>query len=162
MLRIAVPLLLLALPAAAQDLSGAPTVMTGDTIEIAGTRVRLYGIDAPEEGQSCSLNDKTYDCGLVAASGLKDLTAGARLTCVAEGTASDGMPLVTCRDQDGFDVNRNMVYTGWALADPHVPRYAAIEANARTKRRGLWRGRVVPPWEWRAGSRTEIGPDDSQ
>ena len=39
---------ILAIPAYADDITGKPRVIDGDTIEIAGERIRLHGIDAPE------------------------------------------------------------------------------------------------------------------
>ncbi|HEX7883996.1 MAG TPA: hypothetical protein VF499_14825, partial [Afipia sp.] len=39
--------------AGAGDVAGQASVIDGDTIEIHGTRVRLYGIDAPEHDQLC-------------------------------------------------------------------------------------------------------------
>ncbi len=33
------------------DITGKPRVIDGDTLEIAGERIRLHGIDAPETGQ---------------------------------------------------------------------------------------------------------------
>ncbi len=44
-------------------LIGRASVIDGDTIEIHGRRIRLYGIDAPESGQSCEANGGTYRCG---------------------------------------------------------------------------------------------------
>jgi endonuclease YncB( thermonuclease family) len=35
------------------DLIGQATVVDGDTIEIHGNRIRLWGIDAPESTQFC-------------------------------------------------------------------------------------------------------------
>jgi endonuclease YncB( thermonuclease family) len=40
-------LILITFPASA-DLVGKPRVIDGDTIEIAGERIRLHGIDTPE------------------------------------------------------------------------------------------------------------------
>jgi len=37
----------------AADLAGQPSIIDGDTLEIHGTRVRLWGIDAPESDQLC-------------------------------------------------------------------------------------------------------------
>jgi endonuclease YncB( thermonuclease family) len=35
------------------DITGPATVIDGDTIDIEGRRIRLYGIDAPESRQTC-------------------------------------------------------------------------------------------------------------
>jgi endonuclease YncB( thermonuclease family) len=37
----------------ADDLIGQASVIDGDTLEIHGTHIRLFGIDAPESDQLC-------------------------------------------------------------------------------------------------------------
>jgi endonuclease YncB( thermonuclease family) len=37
----------------ADDLAGQASIVDGDTLEIHGTRIRLWGIDAPESSQLC-------------------------------------------------------------------------------------------------------------
>ena len=57
-------LLLLSLPVHAADITGKPRVIDGDTIEIAGQRIRLHGIDAPEAKQTCTDKEgKEWRCG---------------------------------------------------------------------------------------------------
>src|SRR5215218_3460822 len=48
---------LLAVLADAAELQGLATVIDGDTLEIGGRHVRLFGIDAPETGQTCTRPD---------------------------------------------------------------------------------------------------------
>src|SRR5262245_33962091 len=61
---------------------GAGPVIDGDTLEISGTRIRLWGIDAPEIKQSCEGRDKQiYECGRAAADALSDLTRGQHVEC---------------------------------------------------------------------------------
>ena len=62
-----IALLILAggLPAHA-DIYGKPRIIDGDTIEIAGQRIRLHGIDAPEAKQTCEWPGKTIPCGRLA------------------------------------------------------------------------------------------------
>ena len=57
----------------AENLAGQASVVDGDTLEIHGTRIRLWGIDAPETTQLCR-NDESlqYRCGAKAA---KDVDA---------------------------------------------------------------------------------------
>ncbi len=62
MLRLV--LLFTLLPALAlADVTGPARVVDGDTIEVAGERIRLHGIDAPESGQSCQRRGVAWLCG---------------------------------------------------------------------------------------------------
>ncbi len=144
------------------EITGRPKIIDGDTLELAGQAIRLYGIDAPELGQACSIKDQTYDCGMVARTALLDLTAGVAVTCKVVSAevvsaepgraAEDGRP-GRCFAQ-GYDLSEGMAYTGWALALRAVSeRYLVFEERAQAARRGLWKGRFVTPWDWRRGAR---------
>jgi endonuclease YncB( thermonuclease family) len=57
--------------AIAADLSGQASIIDGDTLEIHGTRIRRWGIDAPESSQLCRGDDSLqYRCGAKAANDL--------------------------------------------------------------------------------------------
>ena len=43
--------------------SGTPAVNDGDSLTIDGLRIRLWGIDAPELHQSCTIKGEHYPCG---------------------------------------------------------------------------------------------------
>jgi endonuclease YncB( thermonuclease family) len=63
--------LALSLSASADDLVGRPSRVDGDTLEIHGTRIRLWGIDAPESAQLCRGEDSLqHRCGAEAANDL--------------------------------------------------------------------------------------------
>ncbi len=132
--------------------TGSATVIEGDVLDVAGTRFRLFGIDAPELDQRCEWPKAgTIPCGEIARTALMDLTAGAAVTCRARaGAASLSGEITAICFAGQADLGWNMVHTGWALAvRDGADDYVAKEEEARRGRRGLWRGAFVPPWIWR-------------
>ena len=138
------------------EVTGPPRVIDGDSFDVQGTVIRLYGIDAPELGQNCRIGTRTYDCGQIARTALLDLTAGVTVSCqLTPASPEDGADgrIGRC-SADGYDLSEGMAYTGWALAVRQVSeRYVVYEEQARTAGRGLWTGQFVTPWDWRAGAR---------
>ena len=120
--------------------SGPAEVLDGGILRIANQAFRLNGIEAPPLGFRCPLRGTERDCGLISASALKDLTAGAIVLCRRLGRFDrDGLPVAHCT-VDGYDLSEGMVYTGWAEADAQqIVRYVTLEAEARAKPRGMWR-----------------------
>jgi endonuclease YncB( thermonuclease family) len=131
-------------------------VVSAEILRIGGRLYRLHGIDAPEPEQRCWLTSRIYSCGEIAEAALMDLVAGASdVRCEVLGRAGDddGAILARCFSE-GYDLSEGMTYTGWAMADPQIgERYRPFQEEAEKAGRGLWRGRFVMPWEWRAGKR---------
>lgn len=143
-----------AVPAVAEDLRGQATVIDGDTIDIAGARIRLHGIDAPESRQSCSLNGSDWRCGESATLALEHEASGRTVVCKGSKRDRYGRTIAVCF-LDGVDLNAMMVRAGYALAYRRYSKdYVGEEDAARTARRGMWRGNFVEPWKWRRGTRT--------
>ncbi len=135
------------------DMTGQAWVVDGDTIEINGREVDLFGIDAPEREQTCRSAGREYECGALASRSLARIIGRHWLNCRDQGTGSNGSPLVSCMIDTG-NVNKTMVWRGWAVANTNQSEdYVPIENEARAGRRGLWTGEFVPPWKWRAGER---------
>ena len=76
-------LLSLLTPALADDLIGQASIIDGDTLEIHGTRIRIWGIDAPESTQLCRGDDSLqYRCGAKAANDLDAFIARRPVSCL--------------------------------------------------------------------------------
>lgn len=128
--------------------SGTATAIDGQTLEIGGKLFSLHGIVAPVPGDTCQWTDITVPCGIISRTALTDLIIASVVHCRATGDAPlpDGSIPARC-DVDGFDVGRNMVHTGWAVADQRVSHdYTDTEEKARAAERGLWKGTFPVPW----------------
>lgn len=141
--------------AADTHLIGRASVIDGDTIEMHGQRIRLWGIDAPERGQFCTDADgAAVRAGQPAAMALSDMTAAKTLTCTNKGHDRYQRMLAVCR-VGATDINQAMVEQGWALAYRHYSNdYAAAEAPARRSERGMWAWTCDAPWDWRKERRS--------
>ncbi len=142
--------LMIAGAAIAGVFEGEARVIDGDEFELAGKRVRLYGIDAPELGQTCWYQNKEFPCGHSARRNLWLNVKDQRLTC-REKSVVDGVVVALCVDAKGRDVAGGLVRSGWALALPkQVEVYIKAEAEAKRQKLGLWNFSFTKPWDWRA------------
>jgi len=152
------PVLLIALlvvwpaPSAALEVRGPARVVDGDSLVIAGQRIRLHGIDAPERAQTCLTADgRPWPCGTAAGRALAAHIAGRAVTC--RGTKRDRYRrLIAACFLSARNLSAWMVGRGWALAYRRYSHaYAGLERTARAAHRGLWSGRFTAPWNWRRG-----------
>jgi endonuclease YncB( thermonuclease family) len=140
-------------PQAAEAIQGRAKVVDGDSLEIGGDRVRLFGIDAPEGRQDCRRNGQGWHCGDDAATKLRSLVQGATLRCVPRDTDEYGRSVAVCKSGN-TDINAEMVRAGFALAYRRYSNdYVDEENEARNAKRGLWAGEFTPPWDYRRESR---------
>ena len=152
MLRLAALLLLIPSIALA-DITGPARVIDGDTLEIAGQRIRLHGIDAPETAQTCKAEGLTWRCGERATLALFGKIGRNQVRCEEMDRDRYGRIVAICY-ASGDDLGRWMVREGWAVAYRRYSRdYVFDERLARKRRLNLWRGDFVMPWEWRRGKR---------
>ena len=143
-------LFLLAAAASAAAGSGRAVVIDCDTIDVAGERIRLWGIDAPESRQTCVSDREPYACGQMATDHLRTLIGQRELDCAPRTKDRYGRTVAVCR-LEGIDLGAVMVKDGWALAFVRYSRdYVGEENDARQARRGMWSGAFALPWEWRA------------
>lgn len=121
-------------------------VEDGDTLEVLWDQerrtVRLFGIDAPENGQRFFSRARELATALAAGEKVQLLPAGEQ----------DGVLLVRLRLPDSRELNQVMVRNGlaWYVESSGATDLARLEERAREERRGLWsEEHPSPPWEYR-------------
>jgi endonuclease YncB( thermonuclease family) len=155
-------LLLASGTAGAGDLAGQASIIDGDTLEIHGTRIRLWGIDAPESSQLCRGEDSIqYRCGARAANDLDAFITRRVVTCAPVSMDQYGRTVASCT-VDGVDLGDWLVRNGFALDWPQYSkgRYDAAQRDAEHAGRGIWAGSYVAPWLYRACIRQGGRPGD--
>lgn len=149
-------------PAPPPAAANAVRTIDGDTLEVNGATLRLFGLDAPELAQTCGGADGAeWPCGAAAAARLSELTA-APLRCAIRDRY--GRIVATCT-AGGVDVGTRLVAEGlaWAYVR-YSPVYAEAEAAARAAGLGVWQGPAQVAWDWRRSGRWraasgETGPE---
>lgn len=137
-----------AVPAYA-EIIGQARVLDGDTIEIANTRIRLWGIDAPEGRQTCQDERGPYLCGDEATEALKSLLGPSPVACEAKDRDRYGRTVARCF-VNGQDIGAWMVRQGHALAFRRYSlEYVEDEKAAEAAKAGMWRGQFQAPWDYR-------------
>jgi endonuclease YncB( thermonuclease family) len=163
MVRLIAGLVVLVLESAAfaGDLVGQASVVDGDTLEIQGTRVRIFGIDAPESDQLCR-NDESerYRCGQKSSNALFDFIDRRLVDCVEVDRDRYGRAVSVCT-VGGTDIADWLVRNGLALDWPQYSKggYAGAQANAKREQRGIWAGSFKEPWNYRACRRSGGRPE---
>lgn len=120
-------------------------ISDGDTITVLSgkeqTKVRLYGIDAPEKKQDYGQRSKQF---------LASLIAGQVVEVEPKGKDRYKRTLGIIYYK-GQDINAQMVLNGYAWAYVKYSRmYVDQEKLARENKRGLWQSsNPTPPWVWR-------------
>jgi endonuclease YncB( thermonuclease family) len=112
-------------------------VIDGDTIEIAGRRIRIFGIDAPEEDQTCERGGGgTWYCGAEATRLLSRMARSQIVECRVRATDIYGRYVALCSVGDE-DLGRAMVRSGFAISSSRNSEYASEENDARVGRLGI-------------------------
>jgi endonuclease YncB( thermonuclease family) len=132
-----------------EELSGRARVIDGDTIEITGQRIRIFGIDAPEQDQTCQrAGGATWECGAAATRLLRQIAALQIVECRVRTIDVYGRRVARCRVGDA-DLGRAMVRSGFAISASRGGDYHSDETIARSGKLGIWSGAFQNPRDWR-------------
>jgi endonuclease YncB( thermonuclease family) len=144
------------------ELVGQASVIDGDTLEIHGTRIRLWGIDAPDSTQLCRGEDSLqHRCGAKPANDLDGFIARRTVNCVPVSLDQYGRTVSSCTVGE-VDLGKWLVRSGLALDWPRYSRrrYEAVQRDAERAGRGIWSGSYVEPWLYRACIRANGSPSN--
>jgi endonuclease YncB( thermonuclease family) len=138
------------LSASSDDVVGRASVVDGDTLDIHGQRIRLWGVDAPESAQQCYIDRQPWRCGQKASLSLSDHIGQQTVTCVERDRDRYGRIVARCSIA-GQDIGGWLVSNGWALDYSNYSggHYSSHQASAASAKLGIWRGEFDKPWEWR-------------
>ena len=105
----------------ALEVTGPARVIDGDTVVVAGTTVRLKGVDAAERGTERGENARR----------LMMMIVTGPLSCQLTGEKTHRREVGYCVTADGTDINQAIIAQGAALACPRYDaRYMKFETEA--------------------------------
>lgn len=134
------------------DISGVAAALTGDTLRVDGTLIRLTGIEAPASAQPCyRANGKRWNCASAARSGLNGIVRGHKVTCTSSGQDESGRTLASCVVEGAKDIASELARNGYVFATDNsfFSTLSGEESAAREAKRGIWQGEVLRPQAWR-------------
>ena len=160
-IRIIITLLVLLSNSIAEEISGIPKVVDGDTVHIDNYKLRLEGIDAPEMRQQCKKESfkisfligftfyKDYSCGRVSKEKLITKINTSEIKCISASRDRYKRYIATCF-KGKTNLNKWMVRNGFAIAyRRYSKKYVPDEVFAKENKLGLWQGKFTEPEKWR-------------
>ena len=160
-IRIIITLLVLLSNSIAEEISGIPKVVDGDTLHIDNYKFRLEGIDAPEMRQKCKKESfkisfligltfyKDYSCGRVSKEKLITKIDTTEIKCISSSKDRYKRYIATCY-KGKTNLNQWMVRNGFAIAYRRYSKiYVSDEEIAKENKLGLWKGKFMEPEKWR-------------
>jgi endonuclease YncB( thermonuclease family) len=143
-------LLFSASQAVAQSVSGPATAVDADTINVASTRVLLFGIESVEAGQPCIIAGQIWDCYPAALRALETLVSLSEVSCDFVGEPDRFRRVLGVCHVAGRNINLELVSQGWAVAKRNeTEEYVPAEDAARAQGLGLWQGSFDNPTAYR-------------
>ena len=128
------------------SIRGPVRVVDGDTLQVGNSRVRLWGIDAPEKDQWCG----QAPCGREATQMLQTLIGGKEVVCFPRDKDKYGRTVAVCWVYR-LELNKAMVKTGHAVDYKRYSQgaYDKEQEHAKGFKLGIWATGFVEPERWR-------------
>ena len=129
---------------------GRVQMVDADTLDVGGTRVRLFGIDAPERDQTCQRGGRDWACGRWATREAQGMFNGTRAVCRELDRDRYGRVVARCF-VDGADMADRLVRAGLATAFLRYSRdYVDAEKAAASAGAGIFASDFTAPADHRA------------
>ncbi|KIN71619.1 thermonuclease family protein [Sulfitobacter guttiformis] len=143
-------------------ITGSIRVIDGDTFEVSGVKIRLHGIDAPENDQMCEMQQGTeWACGGWITKVVTDRFSGQTARCLRIEMDRYGRTVARCEVQ-GTDVGAWLVSEGMAFAYVRYSAdYVGIEREAAAVDRGLHAVRMLSPAQHRKNGKQRSQPQQA-
>ena len=160
-IRFIIIFLIFVFKVTAEEISGIPKIIDGDTVHINNFKFRLEGIDAPEMKQKCKKESlkissiigftfyKDYSCGKVSKEKLITKIDTTEIRCISSSKDRYKRYIATCY-KGKTNLNQWMVRNGFAIAyRRYSKKYVPDEEFAKENKLGLWKGKFMEPEKWR-------------
>ena len=139
-----------------QSINGKTKIIDGDTIHIGKNKIRLYGIDAPEINQRCTIKKKKWKCGIESYLALKSIILNNKIQCEIIDVDQYKRLIGKCFVNKVY-INQYMVINGWAIAY----RYYSLdfindEEIAKNNKAGIWKGKFQEPYLFRKQQKNSV------
>ena len=128
---------------------GYAKIIDGDTIHIKNNKIRLHGIDAPENKQTCKIDSQNWFCGKQSTEELKKIINNQSVECTVNDIDIYNRYVAICLVND-INLNQWMVKNGWAIAYRYYSTdYIIEEKYARDNKLGIWKSEFLKPYQYR-------------
>ena len=133
----------------AQSINGKAIIIDGDTIHIGKNKIRLYGIDAPEINQTCTIEKIIWECGIDSSQALESIISENEVRCEIMDIDRYRRFVAICFVKN-INLSQYMVQNGWAIAYRYYSDdFINDEKIAKNNKVGIWQGKFQEPYLFR-------------
>ena len=136
-----------------EKILGKALIIDGDTIHIGENKIRLHGIDAPEYRQTCTIDNKMWDCGIESKIALENFILKKEVNCKIIDVDQYRRFVGICF-LENQNINQYMVRNGWAIAYRYYSlKFVNDEEFAKKNKLGIWQGSFIEPYLFRKNNK---------